>query len=364
MNKTFVSKIFLVVVALFFNYPCFAQTAKEYFDHGIAEYKNGEYAQAVDDFTRVIELEPKNADAYAYRGLLYGARGDISAVKIDLGKAIELEPSKAAMYTALVQSHMLQNLTGVTTTTMTAKEQDDFLKKSEQINKTNLDLNLVTKVFYGTSEVVKELLDKGADANAHYSNGTTALMCAASSGKIEIVKLLLGRGADVNMKNKEGETALMSAAARKGNADVINLLLDRGADINAKNNSSQTALMSAAWYAGLETENVKILLSRGADPNAKDNNGDTMQDTDRPFPKGSYVPGELVLMFGKVTPYEIEIFLQRYGLKKIDGGIKFSMIRVSCHEGEEFHIIRKIKRDNPPYLLSVSVNLILQIEEK
>ena len=48
---------------------------------------------------------------------------------------------------------------------------------------------------------VTSLLDQGADVNAKFRYGTTALFKAAERGHLEIVKLLLARGADVTVKD-------------------------------------------------------------------------------------------------------------------------------------------------------------------
>ena len=77
-------------------------------------------------------------------------------------------------------------------------------------------------------EVMRYLIEVGADVNAESPNGTTALMMAARGGHVEAVKLLLARGAEVNRRNQGGATAL--SWARRGGFDVIdNALTDRGA---------------------------------------------------------------------------------------------------------------------------------------
>ena len=96
----------------------------------------------------------------------------------------------------------------------------------------------------------------------------------------EVVKLLLDKGADVNMKNKKDKTALMLASQVDSNdatslsvvsdsrhTEVVKLLLAKGADVNTKNNKDITALMMAS-RAGL-TETVKLLLDKGADVDKK-----------------------------------------------------------------------------------------------
>jgi ankyrin repeat protein len=124
----------------------------------------------------------------------------------------------------------------------------------------------------GRTEIVKLLLDKGANVNVIPIDGVTPLISASSGGYVEIVKLLLDKGADVNANPNNRLTALMFALGR-GNTELTKLLLDRGADVNVKNNSGQTYLMIASRKG--YTEIVKILLNKGADINIKSNDGNT-----------------------------------------------------------------------------------------
>lgn len=79
--------------------------------------------------------------------------------------------------------------------------------------------------------VVRYLIEHGADVNA---GENTALWFAAQSGaepavdRIEIMKLLLNAGADVNRRCEEGSTALHYAAWR-GPVEAVELLLSREA---------------------------------------------------------------------------------------------------------------------------------------
>lgn len=115
----------------------------------------------------------------------------------------------------------------------------------------------------GNPDVVKLLLDKGADVNAKTAKGYTALMAAAKEGKPDVVKLLLERGADPAAQTTKGYTALM-AAGKGGNPETEKLLLDRGLDIHAKTRKGDTALRKAVKKGNREA--AEFLLERGADP--------------------------------------------------------------------------------------------------
>ncbi len=60
----------------------------------------------------------------------------------------------------------------------------------------------------GDINIVKKLIDFGANINFQNSQGYTALMWASINKKTEIVKELISAGADMTLQNKEGKTAL------------------------------------------------------------------------------------------------------------------------------------------------------------
>jgi ankyrin repeat protein len=79
----------------------------------------------------------------------------------------------------------------------------------------------------------------GAKIDAR-SNLGNPLFLAASEGKLDVVRYLLDEGANVNARESSGSTPL-AEAAYYGHVDVIKELLLRGADINAIGETS-TAL--------------------------------------------------------------------------------------------------------------------------
>jgi uncharacterized protein len=87
--------------------------------------------------------------------------------------------------------------------------------------------------FYGyarhdrTGELALALLDAGADKDDEAKNGSP-LICAASHGDADVVRVLLDAGADVNLTDSPPDTALRLAAAF-GQPEVVDLLVAAGA---------------------------------------------------------------------------------------------------------------------------------------
>ena len=98
------------------------------------------------------------------------------------------------------------------------------------------------------------------------------LHVASASGMFDVVKLLVEAGANVNICNCCKETPLHSGS-RQGNRIILELLLDHGASINAKNRFGVTPLTASIVPCNIET--TKFLLSKGADYNQVSNKGFT-----------------------------------------------------------------------------------------
>ena len=122
----------------------------------------------------------------------------------------------------------------------------------------------------GHAHVAVVLLDRGAEVNGQASGEMTPIHYAAWYAHADVVRLLLDRGAEVNVKDNAGLTPL-HFAAKDVYVDVIMLLLNRGADVNAKDNNGWTPIHDAAWYGHVDV--ATLLLGRGAEVNVKDNDG-------------------------------------------------------------------------------------------
>ena len=122
--------------------------------------------------------------------------------------------------------------------------------------------------------LVKLLLENGANVNLTDSLGDTALIAAAGGAGpeyVKIVSLLLGHSADVHVAND----AAIFAAAKRAESEVLRMLIEKGASVNAKDNNQNgdTVLMAAA--TGGSAKKLQMLLAAGADLKATNDDGQT-----------------------------------------------------------------------------------------
>ena len=89
---------------------------------------------------------------------------------------------------------------------------------------------------YGHADVVKVLIQNGADVNAVDKYKRTALHIAVQEGHVDVVKVLIQNGVDVNAVDDEKSTALRYAICDCGPqvAKIVLQLLCFGADIDKK----------------------------------------------------------------------------------------------------------------------------------
>ena len=154
----------------------------------------------------------------------------------------------------------------------TAIENDCDLIFSE-INKkdiNDIDTLLNYSIEKSSFKIVKYLIDKGANVNLVYKNGTTPLLIASKKSNINILKLLIEKGSKINIKDNTGATPLMIAILN-GRFENEKYLLARGAEVNEKDKSGYSSLAWATTYNDFNS--MTLLISKGADINAKNKEG-------------------------------------------------------------------------------------------
>lgn len=123
---------------------------------------------------------------------------------------------------------------------------------------------LILAAQLGSAEMVRQLLEAGADPTATNRAGATALVRAATDPAK--VRLLLEQGAKAEVATALGHTPLMLAARSPEALESVRLLLQHGANPKSRSVYGATPLMAAVASGRIET--VRLLVERGADVNA------------------------------------------------------------------------------------------------
>lgn len=141
------------------------------------------------------------------------------------------------------------------------------LKKQQERQKKLDDIFHV--VIHESVEDLKRLLEKDPkQVNKRGHRETTPLITAAWTERYDIIKLLIEKGADINAKDKFGNTPLHKASGR---IETLKMLVKAGVDINAKDGSGRNIL-----YKARDVETFRFLLGKGADINARDKQENTI----------------------------------------------------------------------------------------
>ncbi len=144
---------------------------------------------------------------------------------------------------------------------------------------------------------VREAVARAGSARGRSSSGDTPLHVALKmAAGAEIVRALLDGGADPDARDARDDTPLHVAARTAGSAAAIGVLLERGAMVDVANARDRTPLHGAAEHATTIAE-MRVLLEAGAGPDIR--SGRTFGTTPRELaarqPEG---PQATALMLG------------------------------------------------------------------
>ena len=98
---------------------------------------------------------------------------------------------------------------------------------------------------------------------------STHLFTWLQNNLVEVIRTLIDKGADADARADNQKTPLHLAAQFNPSAEVIGVLVDKGADLEARDNDQWTPLHVAAYRNHREA--VIALCQAGANPNLGEN---------------------------------------------------------------------------------------------
>ena len=116
----------------------------------------------------------------------------------------------------------------------------------------------------GSTDIVKLLIEHGADVSEKIREEDTLLCLAIRKGHVEVAKALIGAGANIDEPDNKGVTPLMLSIKGR-HEDIFKELMARECDIMTKDENQWRAIHYAAGYGN--DYMTKKLLEAGADVN-------------------------------------------------------------------------------------------------
>ena len=114
----------------------------------------------------------------------------------------------------------------------------------------------------GNFEIVKLLVEHGAQVNQVTATNSTALRCACRNGNLDMVRYLVENGGDIRIAAEQNDTNLLRSIANR-HLNVVTYLVDeKGFDVNECDTRGRSPLYMAARSGSLEI--TQFLLHRGA----------------------------------------------------------------------------------------------------
>jgi ankyrin repeat protein len=136
-------------------------------------------------------------------------------------------------------------------------------------------LPIVYAAFAGSTEIVRMLIEHGADPEATSGRDKVrALHMAAAGGRVAVIRELHARAVGLDARDSNEGLAAIHYATLFGNADAVATLLEVGADGDVTNKRGGRAIEAACEQANLPI--VRMLIEKYSHPNRITPNGNSL----------------------------------------------------------------------------------------
>lgn len=134
---------------------------------------------------------------------------------------------------------------------------------------------MTAAAYAGAADVVRVLVDAGADVDVQDDSRANALLSTGETGDVDVLREVLRAEPDLTRTNRFGGTALIPAADR-GHVALVRALLETSIDVDHVNDLGWTALLEAVILGDggrAHQEIVRLLVAAGASVDLADRDG-------------------------------------------------------------------------------------------
>lgn len=233
----------------------------------------------------------------------------------------------AYLYNTLDTVLWLQNVTGYS-----MDVNDAFKHILDTLN--NFDTDACKNCNNGLPDIIKYLVDNGADVNMPLKDDMTPLFTLLrANSPLCVIKCLVDHGANVHAISPKGGNAFHYAiyCIDSKYFDVLKYLLECGVDVNATDRCGNTPIQSMLPYHWLGVKPIKYMIKYGANINILDDYGTSLLD-------------DIISDDCMPTTYTIQIIelLDKYGLH-LTGDHLLLSIEADRHVRLIIYIANKLK---------------------
>ncbi|KAL4925444.1 ankyrin repeat-containing domain protein [Aspergillus undulatus] len=212
-------------------------------------------------------IEVDKVDSYGTTGLMWATtRGEIPVVEWLLARNANISAinneKQGPLYYAVMNDHLelVQNL----------------LTHGAPVNAlTGAGDTMLQLAIDRSTELVRVLLDGGANPELESSDGSTAINTAVQQEKTEIVKLLIERKVDLEHRDSESWCPIHDASGHAPNAEIARLLAEAGVKLTETTNLGWSPLLLAAKHARADVLTVLLEFQGALDLEQATPDGDT-----------------------------------------------------------------------------------------
>jgi uncharacterized protein len=314
---------------------------------------NGRGFEGRTPLTNATDAKPAEFASGWLTPLMLAAReGDVDLSRLLVGAGADVNAAAGDGKTALavaifngnyeVASFLVDNKADVNTA-----DAQRFTPLFWAVDRRNMETapNFPWMVTLDPLPLIRKMLDAGANPNALVNNTprarmregsprivfATPLMRAAFAGDLELVKLLLDRGADPKIVSRDSENMLSAAAGlgfvhgyHRGKSpeerlQVVKLFVELGNDVNWPDDYGITPLMAAANFGSVPI--IQYLIDAGADLTAHDlgkkNDGafgssnEPLMPIDYAIGVGTFVPNNAVIIHEDAVALMAKVMKER-----------------------------------------------------